>query len=90
MEFRRFTKLPETARVKRLNLSYRALMQAVKDAAGEWIEVDAGQVTGKTTKAKTQTLYCAAWYRKIVVKVAHGEDGKVYVRLAEPDEVAHA
>lgn len=88
MEFKRLKKLPDSASMRRPNLTYRRLFEEIRAAAGDWIEVNPDDVRGNTPPEKTETLQIAAWYRKIVVKVAHDAD-KLYVRLAARDEVAH-
>jgi hypothetical protein len=63
---------------------YGELMQAVKDAAGDWVAVvDLSLVAGRDVQKKTGALHSAATLRgmKIRTTVQHGF---VYLRLIGP------
>lgn len=62
------------------NRSYAALMDAVRDAAGQWLAVPLSEITGGTKVKKQVNILQAARIRRMRVQTSvQGES--VYVRL---------
>jgi hypothetical protein len=90
-DFVQLTGLPRTARLHKRNRSYEKIMDAVRLANGDWIEVPLGEVRGTSFSNTTHAIRSAAWYCNLDVEVADGTD-KLFICLisAAPVEVSHA
>jgi len=71
--------LPAGVSPMKSNKNYAALLQAVQEACGKWIRIDAGEVRGATPGEKVTSLHVAAKRRGMRVEVAIDAD-KLYVR----------
>lgn len=66
------------------NCRYGELMQAVKDAAGDWVvAVDLSLIAGKNAKQKAVALHSAAILRKMKIRTTV-QHGFVHLKLVGP------